>query len=84
MCEIKVARSADPALSALDIWIYRTVANSYGDAPALVTRGRMHTGGTTYVIFQSKRHRCVEALLCGDTFDPVLPYLYVLRAKLHG
>ena len=43
VCEIKVSSSTE---SCLDIWIYRTAANSHGDAPGLVTRGRLITGGS--------------------------------------
>ena len=42
ICEIKVSTSTP---NALDIWIYRTATNSNGDEPALVTRGRLYTGG---------------------------------------
>lgn len=43
VCEVKVSTSAD---DSLDIWIYRTKANTNGDAPGLVTRGRLITGGS--------------------------------------
>ena len=43
VCEIKISSSTD---NCLDIWIYRTRTNNNGDAPGLVTRGRLITGGS--------------------------------------